>query len=156
MTNVFRVLYLGFVIKVEWTEIVLLFFRRNEGVHFSWLLPAVALRLLGLVIEVLDLGHAVALGVVDEGLLGRRPVLRQRLGCLLVVLHAGHGIIPFGRWFRTSFKKKGWDPLLQADGRAGACGGEQGVPSQDAIIPRWMGEFTIPSSMPSTPLAWVL
>lgn len=43
------------------------------------------LRLLRFVVEVLDVGHAVAVRVGDERLLGWRAVLRQRSGCLLVV-----------------------------------------------------------------------
>ena len=65
------------------TEIVRgLVLRRNEGVHSfrsNDLLAAPALRLRGGVGEVVHLGHAVALGVFDQSLLGGSPILRKGL-----------------------------------------------------------------------------
>lgn len=56
--------------KVEWTEIVHSpFCARNEGRPLLWQLARPLLRLLGGVVEVLDLGHAIAVRVIDEGLL---------------------------------------------------------------------------------------
>ena len=79
--------------KVEWTEIV------HESCFCAVMrastpgtLAVRLLRLSGGVVEVLDLGHAVAVGVVDERLLAGGAVLRQLVGCVSVFLRSGHGI----------------------------------------------------------------